>query len=71
MVDREATHVDLLNYENIMLLDAKEVATMIKVAIKTVHERAREGKLAYVQFAPMTGDSLTNRSKERPPRKQT
>jgi hypothetical protein len=70
MIEHE-TAPNLLNYKSIRLLDAKGVATMIKVAIKTVHKRVREGKLACVQFAPTTGDSLTNRSKEWPPWKQT
>jgi excisionase family DNA binding protein len=48
MIEHE-TALNLLNYKSIRLLDAKEVATMIKVAIKTVHKLAREGKLACVQ----------------------
>jgi hypothetical protein len=48
MIELE-TALNLPNYKSIRLLDAKEVATMIKVAIKTVHRLAREGKLACVQ----------------------
>lgn len=51
MSERETT-LNLLNYKYIRLLDAKEVAEMIRVAIKTVHKLAREGRLACVQITP-------------------
>ena len=34
------------------LLDAKDVALILKSSVKTVHKRVREGKLACVQSSP-------------------